>query len=87
MVFWGIVAGGDRGDHGLPNFFRNRRIYGNFTASLENFRTIAVGEDRGFEYCRKIIELGPLLYRCHDAPDAVIAYKLYKLSKFDTLYR
>ena len=49
-------------------FFRNRRIFGNFNASSEHFRTFAVGKDKAFEFYRKIFELAPLLlYRCHDA--------------------
>ena len=56
-TFTGAVAGG-QGGHG-PQFFRNRRIFGNFNASSENVRTFAVGKGRGFEFYRKIIELGP----------------------------
>ena len=51
-----------------PQYFQNRRISGNFNASSENFRTLAAGENKGFEFYRKIIELGPLLYSYHDAP-------------------
>ena len=39
--------------------FRNRRIFGNFNVSSENFLNFAVGKDEGFEFCRKIFELGP----------------------------
>ena len=52
----------------LPHeFVRNRQSFGNFDASSEIFRTFAVDE-KDFELCRKIFELAPLLYRCHDAP-------------------
>ena len=34
---------------------------------VEQFWTSAVGEGKGFEFYQKIIEFGPLLYRCHDA--------------------
>ena len=53
----GVMAGGQRGD-GLQ-CFRNRRIFGNFNASSENFLTSAVGKDKSLKYYRKIIELGP----------------------------
>ena len=66
----GVVAGGQEGVWPLY-FFRNRWIFGNFTDSSENFRTSAVGKDKGFEFYRKIFELAPpLLHRCHDAPDS-----------------
>ena len=42
-----------------PNFFEIRPIFGNFDASSENFRTFAVGREKGFELYQKIIELGP----------------------------
>ena len=29
--------------------FRNRRAFGNFNVSSENFRTFAVGKEKGFE--------------------------------------
>ena len=51
--------------------FRNHRIFGNFNVSSENFPTFAVGKDKGFEFYRKIFELGPLIYRYHDAPEPV----------------
>ena len=38
------------------------------SASSEDFRTFAIGKDKGFEFYWKIIELGPPLYRFHDAP-------------------
>ena len=40
-------------------FFQNRRIFGNSNASSENFWTFAAGKDKGFEFYRKIFELGP----------------------------
>ena len=46
-----------QGGHALQ-FFRNRRIFRNFNASSENFRTFAATKDKGFEFYRKIIELG-----------------------------
>ena len=42
-------------------FFRSRRVFGNFNGSSENFRTSAVGKDKGFELYRKIVELAPLI--------------------------
>ena len=36
--------------------------------SSENFRTFAVDKEKGFEFRRKIFELGPLFLRCHDDP-------------------
>ena len=45
-----------------PQVFRKRQIFGNFTASLENFRTVAVGKDRDFEFLNfigKSFELAP----------------------------
>ena len=47
------MAVGQRGQ-GPPIF----RIFGNLHVSWENFRTSAVGKDRGFEMYRKISELG-----------------------------
>ena len=43
----------------MPPVFRIRRSFGNFDASLENFRTFAVGKDKGCEFCLKISERGP----------------------------
>ena len=47
-----------------PQFFRNRWIFGNFTALLENFQTFAVGKDKRFKFYRKIFELGPPYSTC-----------------------
>ena len=49
------MAGGQGAMAGL--FIRNRRIFGNFNASSENFRTFAVGEGKGFELCGKSLNL------------------------------
>ena len=54
----GVVVGGKQGDHGLPQFVRNRWIFGNFDVLLENFRNFVGGKDNGFEICHKVIELG-----------------------------
>ena len=62
------VAGGGVEGAMAPPIFSNWRILGNFNVLLENFRTSAVAKDKGFEFYRKIFELGPLLYSCHDAP-------------------
>ena len=40
-------------------FSRNRRIFGNFNAPLENLWAFAVSKDRCFEFYRKIIEIVP----------------------------
>ena len=48
------------GARGMPQVFRNCRMFGNFNASSENFRMFAVSKDKGFEFYRKIIELGTL---------------------------
>ena len=51
-----------------PKSLRYRPIFGNFNVLSEDFRTFAVGKDKGFEFYRKIHELAPpLLDRCHDA--------------------
>ena len=42
-----------------PLFVQNRWIFGNSNVSSENFRTFGVGKDKGFEFYRKIFELGP----------------------------
>ena len=34
-------------------FFLNRRMFGNFNVSSENFWTFAVGKDKGFEFIAK----------------------------------
>ena len=50
-------------DH-APKFSRNRRIFGNFDALSEKFLSSAMGKEKGFEFYRRVIELGPLLYMC-----------------------
>ena len=40
-------------------FFQYSWIFGNFNASSENFWILAVSKDKGFEFYRNIIELGP----------------------------
>ena len=52
------MAGGQEGRR-HPQPFRNRRIFGNFVVSSDNVRTFAVCKDKGFEFYRKIFELGP----------------------------
>ena len=47
---------GGQGGHS-PSNFRNRRIFGSCSVSSENFWTLAVGKDKGFEFYRKIFEL------------------------------
>ena len=42
-----------------PQFFLNRRIFENFDISSDNFLTFDVGKCKGFEFYRKMIELGP----------------------------
>ena len=49
-------------------FFRNRWIFGNHNVSSENFRTFAVGKDKGPKFYWKVFEVAPLLYMCLDAP-------------------
>ena len=51
-------AGGQAGSWPLP-YFLNHRIFANINVSSENFHTLAVGKDKGFELYRKIFELGP----------------------------
>ena len=66
----------DRGEQEGPwplKFCRNRWIFGNFNVSFENCRTFAVAKDKGFGFCRKVFELAPLCYRCHNAPDTIWA--------------
>ena len=45
-----------------PQYFSNRRIFGNINAASENFRTLAIGKDNSLKFSPKIIELDPLLY-------------------------
>ena len=58
---------GVRGDHG-SQFFRSRQIFRNFNGSSENFRTFAIRKDKGFEFYRKIIELGPPILQVPQRP-------------------
>ena len=43
-----LWPGKGAGSHG-PQFFRNRKIFGKFNASSENYETFALGKDKGFE--------------------------------------
>ena len=43
--------------------FSKSSDFWNSNVFSENFRTFFVGDDKGFEFCRKIFDLGPLLYR------------------------
>ena len=52
------MAGG-RGDHCPSCVFEIVGFSEIFNVSLEYFRTFAVGKDTGFEFYRKIFELGP----------------------------
>ena len=56
--FYNVIVARRKGAM-APQYFPNRRISGNLNASSENFRTLAAGENKGFEFYRKIIELGP----------------------------
>ena len=53
------LGGGETGPW-PTKYFRNRRILRNFDTLSENFCTFAVGKDKGFQFYRKIIELGRL---------------------------
>ena len=46
----------------VPQFYRNHRIFGNDGFSSENFRTFAVGKEKGLKFYRKIFELAPPPY-------------------------
>ena len=59
----GMVAGEGARDH-ARKFSRNRQIFGNFDALSEKFLSSAMGKEKGFEFYRRVIELGPLLYMC-----------------------
>ena len=65
-----------------PQVFHNHWIFRMFNASPDNVRTFAVFKGKGFEFYWKIIELAPLLYRCHNAPEADFK-STAKMSKFD----
>ena len=53
-------------------FIRSHRIFRNCKVSSETFWNLAVGKDKGFEFYRKVFELGPpLLYRYHKASEMV----------------
>ena len=52
----------------VPYFFQNRRIFENFKALSENFRTLLSVKTKVLNFMGKSLKLDPLLYRCHDAP-------------------
>ena len=64
----GHRGGGQEGP--WPPIFRKRRILGNFDGLSANFRTYAVDKDRGLEFYRKIIELGPPTLQVPRRPQA-----------------
>ena len=60
-----IAKGGSyQGRHGRAPFFKKIIV---FSEILMIRRKILRLLDKGFKSYRKILELGPLLYRCHDA--------------------
>ena len=68
-----VHRGREDGGH-APKFYESRRIFRNFEASSKNFRCFAVGKNKGFEFYRKILELGPLPYMCQDAPASIYCF-------------
>jgi len=68
-----VAIGGQEGPWSLQ-FFRNRRIFGHFNVSLENFRTFAAGKDEDFEFHRKIFELGSAYYMGATTPLFIIPF-------------
>ena len=83
------MIGGTKGAV-APIFITIVGFFESFNASSENFRTLAVGKDEGFEFYRKIIELALLLSGCHDAPASGFFSPLLSQNPttfFDRLYR
>ena len=52
-----VVAEGGRGSHGSM-FFKNHRTFGNYKVSSGKLQIFGVGKDKGFEFYRKVFELG-----------------------------
>ena len=79
----GVMAGGQEGPWSLQ-YFQNCGIFRHFNALSENFCTFAVAIGKGFECYWKIFELGPLIYRCRDAPAVDIDLEFMKITLSDT---
>ena len=62
-----LWLGGERAEGTDLQIFRNHQIVGNSNISLEKFQTFGVGKDKCTLLHQKIFELGPPLYRCHNA--------------------